>query len=359
MELHQIVVSAAPHDAVTNSALEIRKLLRTLGPSELFARNIDERLQGDVLQIHEVDHGGARRLGPMDLVIFHGSIGDEEVFRVVQDLPCRVVLMYHNVSPASAFRPYDPLFAELLHSGRQQIAGLRDRVTLALAPSQFNADELVAMGFPHVDLSPLIIDHQRLVRLEPDAATEAMLAELDGPLFLFVGQLLPHKRPDLLLQAFHILSTYLLPGAHLAVVGTGRLEPYRQRLERFARELNLRSFLYPGPIDDASLAAYFRRADVFVTATDHEGFCVPLIEAMAFGVPIAARAAGAVPETMAGAGIAVGLDDGPATLAEAMYRLATDQPLRDALVARGRDRAETFAAERAQSTLLRHLLAVA
>ena len=359
MEVHQVVVSAAPFDAVTNSAFEMRKLLRTAGPSEIFARNIDERLAGEVRTIHELDHRAGRRPSPQDLVIFHGSIGDDEVFRIVRELPCRVVLMYHNVSPAEAYAPYEPRFTDLLRSGREQIAQLRDRVATAWAPSEFNAAELRAMGYRQVHLSPLIIDHRRLLRLEPDPEVTAMLEKMDGPLFLYVGQLLPHKRPDLLLQAFHLLATYLLPGAHLAMVGTGRLEPYRRRLDLFIRELNLPSFLYPGPVSDEALAAYYRRADVFVTATDHEGFCVPLIEAMAFGVPVAARAAGAVPDTIGDAGVAVDLDGGAALLAEAMHRLATDGPLRDVLVERGRARAETFAADRAQATFLRHLLAVA
>ncbi|MDQ3106984.1 MAG: glycosyltransferase, partial [Actinomycetota bacterium] len=258
-----------------------------------------------------------------------------------------------------AYHPYDPAFAGLLESGRRDIARMAGKVTLAMAPSAYNAFELVAMGYRDVRLSPLIVDVARLQSIEPDPAVTDALAEVEGPVLLYVGQLLPHKCPERLVQAFHVLSTYLQPEAQLLLVGASRSVPYRRRFDTFVRELNLRGLRVVGSVTDAELAAYFRRADVFVTASSHEGFCVPLVEAMSFGLPVVARACGAVPETLDGAGIILPAEQGPLLFAEAVDRLLGDRVLRDELVSRGEKRLDHFRPDDARTTFLRHLLSVA
>ncbi len=175
--------------------------------------------------------------------------------------------------------------------------------TLALAVSAYNARELEALGYRDVRISPLPVDVAALCALKPDAATVQALGELDGPLVLYVGQLLPHKRPDLLLQAYHVLTTYLRPDAHLALLGPARLEAYHKALQTFSSELNLNQAKMTGWLTPEQLAAYYAKADLFVTMSEHEGFCVPLLEAMAFDVPVVARAFGAIPDTMGDAGL--------------------------------------------------------
>jgi L-malate glycosyltransferase len=287
MAFHQLIVSAAPGDAATNSAFEIRDLLRRIGPSEIFAANIHEGLAHEVhASSHLLD---PRYVAPDDPLIFHGSIGSREVFDLVWRCENPIVLLYHNVSPERFFREYSPEFADLLRDGRRQIAQLRTRVVLALADSAYNAEELASMGFENVLVSPLIIDVHRLRGITPNPTALAQLEALEGPFLLYVGQFLPHKRPEFLLQAFHILSTYLVPGAHLAFIGASRLPAYRHRLDEFIRELNLPRLHMVGQVPDQILAAYLHRADAFVTASEHEGFCVPLIEAMGFDLPVVAR----------------------------------------------------------------------
>jgi L-malate glycosyltransferase len=360
MQVNQIVVSAAPGDAVTNSAIEYRRLLRQIGPSEIFAQHVDPALAGDVHELpwfHQLDRGSRRPTD--DLIIFHGSIGAPEVFSFVMGRPERVVLVYHNVSPAPAYHPYDPAFAGLLETGRRDIARMAGRVTMAMAPSAFNAIELVTMGYRDVRVTPLVVDTEVLRSTPPDPAVEAQLAEHDGPVLLYVGQLLPHKSPERLVQAFHVLSTYLQPDAQLLLVGASRSAAYRQRFDTFLGDLNLPGLRVVGAVTDEELAAYFRGADVFVTASSHEGFCVPLIESMGFGLPIVARACGAIPETLDGAGIAIDAEEGPLLFAEAVEAVLTDPPLRDELVARGRKRLDAFRPDDARAAFLRNVLSVA
>jgi glycosyltransferase involved in cell wall biosynthesis len=197
-----------------------------------------------------------------------------------------------------------------------------------------------------------------LRRIEPEPQMVEWLDGIEGPVLLFVGQLLPHKRPDLLLKAFHVLVTYLVPDAHLLMVGTNRLPGYAEALELFRRELNLGAASFRGSLSDAEWAAHFRRADLFVTASEHEGFLVPLIESFAFDVPTIARAHAAIPETMGDAGVLLPPEDDPILMAEAMAEVLGDPALRSELVARGRRRLEVFDPDVARAALLDHLLSV-
>jgi glycosyltransferase involved in cell wall biosynthesis len=134
---------------------------------------------------------------------------------------------------------------------------------------------------------------------------------------------------------------------------------YRSALARYSRELNLdRSSLF-GWVSDEQLAALYRRADLFVTCSEHEGFCVPLLEAMAWDVPVVARRFAAVPETLGDAGVLVDPDDGPLVLAEAMHDALTDDALRRTLVDRGRARIEAYRPDRARNAFLAALAEVA
>ena len=355
MQIHQVLVSASPGDAVTNTALSFQGVLQKAGPSQVFARYIDERLAARVfpLSIYESCASGD------DLLIYHLSIGEPDVVRFLLGRPERLVLVYHNITPPEYFAALDPSFAGLLASGRSELMLLRARTELALAVSTYNAEELESLGYADVRVSPLPVDIAALHAVEPDPATTSHLERLDGPLVLFVGQLLPHKRPDLLLQAYHVLSTYLRPDAHLVLLGPARLKRYRQALITFARETNLHHASIPGWLTLEQLAAHYRHADVFVTMSEHEGVCAPILEAMSFDVPVIARAFGAIPETMGGAGLLLPAEDDPFLCAEAIAEVLTGDDLRARFAGRGRERVENFRLDAAHATFLGHLASVA
>jgi glycosyltransferase involved in cell wall biosynthesis len=355
MEIHQIVVAASPGDAVTNTALDFQSLLQKVGPSAVFARYIDDRLGGRVFPLSVYEACAS----PDDLLIYHVSIGEPEVVQFLLGRRERLVLVYHNITPPEYFATLDPAFAGLLACGRSELELLRDRATLALAVSGYNARELEAIGYDDVRISPLPVDLATLHSVAPDAATVSELEALDGPVVLFVGQLLPHKRPDLLLQAYHVLTTYLMPDAHLVLLGPARLGRYRQALTTLAAEMNLHRARIPGWLTAEQLVAYYRRADVFATMSEHEGVCVPLLEAMSFDVPVVARAFGAIPETMGGAGLLLPPEDDAVLCAEAVSELLTDDDLRAKFADRGRQRLNDFSVGAAHATFLGHLASVA
>jgi len=356
MDIHQVLVTAAPGDAISNSAFEIRALLRRDGrPSNVYARFIDPALGGQVRPLTALGPGRAD-----DVILYHASIGQAEVTQFLLERPERLALLYHNMSPAEPFEAYDPGFANLLELGRRELERLRDRVVLPLAVSCFNARDLESHGYRNVGVAPLIVDPSWLLSVPPHPETVAWQRKVPGPVLLFVGQLLPHKQPHVLLQAFHALCTYLLPEAHLFLVGAPRLPRYKECLQFFIEELNLTHCgIIRSPVTEAELAAYYRRADAVVTLSEHEGFCVPLLEAMAFEKPILARAAAAIPETLEDAGLMIGGDDGALVAAEAMLEILTNDVLRADLVERGRRRLRHFHPDNARAILLDHLATLA
>jgi glycosyltransferase involved in cell wall biosynthesis len=358
MEIHQVLQGAAPGDAVTNSALEWRRLLRQVGPSEIFATHVDPQLADDVLPLGAYYEQPSARAG-RNLLLYHLSIGATEVMAFLRLRPERLGLVYHNVTPARYFDDIQPDFAAELRQGRADLEALRDRAEFALAVSPYNGRELEALGYRSVHHVPLVVDVHRLRETTPDPAYEVNLDLDGGPLVLYVGQVLPHKRPDFLLSMYHVLSTYRVPEASLVLAGPGRVARYRVAVTRFARQLNLYRCSLAGWVSDAQLAALYRRADVFVTASEHEGFCVPLLEAMAWDVPVVARRFAAVPETLGPSGLLMAPDDGPLMMAEAVEAALTDSTLRASLVEGGRLRLAEFDPERSRQAFLAALAAVA
>jgi glycosyltransferase involved in cell wall biosynthesis len=358
MRIDQVVVGASPGDAITSAALNIRSLLRQVCPSEIYSHHIDRAMHNEVrpLSTYDWNRGNPKT----DIIIFHSSIGDKKIEDFLTNRRERLVLIYHNISPPEVFDDLDPLFANLLRRGRSFLEPLRDRVTLALADSQFNANELLELGYRDVRVSPLLIDTDAMRNTESDWSLANHLRQMvDGPIILTVGQILPHKRPDLALQAFHILTTYLQHDANLVMVGPQRIPHYSLAIADLKDELNLHRAWITGAISQAELVAFYRAADVFLTVSEHEGFCVPLIEAMHMRVPIVARSHAAIPETLSDAGILLPSDAGAELVAEAIYKVINDDELQSLLRLRGEARAAKFDLEEVQATLLKHLESVA
>lgn len=348
--VHQILVTASPGDAVTNAACQIRSLLRRHGTSEIFAFNIHGDLLGDVLPTSEYSDFAPSDPDPVTLV--HVSMGDDRLLPFLDGVPGRFILSYHNVTPSHFFAPWDPAMARLLEQGRRSLELLRDRTVLALADSSFNAADLHRVGYRSVRVGGLILGLERLL----DVAPTPLPGPIDGPVVLSVGQLYPHKRADLMVAAFHQLVTRHRPDAHLVLAGSNRLPPFSAALGRFVDRLGLGPRVtITGHLDDAELVAWFRRADVFVLASEHEGFCIPLVEAMLFDVPIVARANAAIPETVGDAAVLVPGDAGPGAFAAVVAEVLDDEPARRALIARGRQRRAAFSSE---ACCLRFLAAV-
>ena len=349
-----MLVSASPGDAITNVAMEFRSVLREVCDSEIFARHVDESMGRDVYHISRYHPRHSR-----NVLIFHASIGEPDLHGLLMHRREPLVLMYHNITPAKFYEPYDAEFADLLALGRREVERLRPRVVLALAASEFNAGELREMGYDNVTVMPPLVNPRRLAAVKPNVDTGKHLnVSFDAPILLSVAQLMPHKRPDFLVRAMHIAATYVGCEAFLMLIGHHRLHRYAEVVLEEIRELNLARVHVTGAVDDDQLAAFYRAAAGVVTASEHEGFGVPLLEAMAFDKPILARDCAAIPETLGGAGFLVPGADGPELYAEAIMELVANERLRDDLIRRGRERLTSFDTSRTKRALLAALLEV-
>jgi len=338
--VHQVIIGAGPGDAITQMALDIQADLGRRSTSNIFARFIDPAMATEVLAL---DHLPAGR--PSDVIVYHSSFGDPEVTKTLLRRPEQLVLVYHNITPSAFFVEHDPSFAAGLEWGRHELMLLRDRVSLTIADSDFNANELLEMGFPEVHTIPAGLRPGRMTATVPSSST---LRDLDHtvthPFVLNVSQLLPHKRQHVLIQATHVLQTIHAIDIGLVLVGASRSPVYTRALQELTRRLRVRHVWFAGRQPDAALATIYRRASVFASASMHEGLGIPPLEAMAFDVPTIVRDAAAVAETVGSGALVLPNDAGPLLFAEAIRRVIDDEALRSTLITRGASRLDELLA---------------
>jgi glycosyltransferase involved in cell wall biosynthesis len=255
---------------------------------------------------------------------------------------------YHNITPAPFFEPWEPHVGAELAAARRQLAALAPAVALAIADSAYNEVELVELGYRATAVVPILLDTATFEHEVDRPAWDRLRAAKDGggADWLFVGRVAPHKAQHDLLKAFALYRTVYDPTARLHIVGGSSSHAYWTALERFVEALGLADAVdLAGSVTPGELAARYRVADAFVCVSEHEGFCVPLLEAMHHDVPIVAFGAAAVGETLGGAGLVLD-DKAPATVAAAVHRVLGDDALRARLVAAGRARLGDFDLQR-------------
>ena len=346
MRVNQWVPAAHRGDAIGDSARKVREMLRAAGhESEIFALTIDEDLRREIRPFSDP----AATAG--DVTIFHFALPSPmtEAFAALEGAR---VLQYHNITPAHFFAPYDPGLFRLAALGRRELATLAGRVDLALGDSEFNRRELEDLGFAPTGVLPIAVNTERITEAPRRPALEKILA--DGLInVLFVGRIVPNKRIEDHIRLAELYKRYV--DIHYRFIFVGRydgLPRYYAQVRALISEYQMLPdrFWFTGPVPDADLAAFYRWADVYVSLSEHEGFCVPLIEAMAADVPVLAYAAGAVPETLGGAGVLFAPKD-LELAAEALAMLVYDRPFRESVVEGQRQRLADFSPARIERRL--------
>jgi glycosyltransferase involved in cell wall biosynthesis len=351
MIVNQWVPAAHRGDAIGDSARRVRQMLRDAGhDSDIFALTIDDVLSGDVRPFSDP----ASRTG--DVTIFHFAL-PSAMTAAFASLQGARILQYHNITPAAFFAPYDPQLFRLAALGRQELASLAKRVDLALGDSEFNRQELEDLGFARTGVFPIAVDTGRITNAPRKPALEKILG--DGLInILFVGRIVPNKRIEDHIRLAEHYKRYI--DSYYRFVFVGRydgLPRYYNAVRAMILQYRMLPdrFLFPGAVTDDELAAYYPWADVYVSLSEHEGFCVPLVEAMAADVPVLAYAAGAVPETLGGAGITFAPKD-LEFAAEMVGALVYDRSVRTEIIRGQRRRLADFALPRVE-TRLRDVLA--
>lgn len=336
--MHQLLPDFVYGDAISNQAKSIRAHLRRLGyQSDIFCKRRAEILSSEAILLDDATPD------PGSGIIYHHGIGSDVTALAVAHAGPKA-LIYHNVTPAEFYEPYRPGFAWMLEVGRSELKRLAPHFPVSVGDSAYNARELAASGFAAPQVLPIIIEPDKW-SIEP--ATSLMERLQDGKTnLLFVGRLAPNKRQDRLLEAFTHYRD-LNKDARLILAGQGRAsDPYFQYLTRRRAELKLTDAVeITGQIDDSELLAYYQTAHLYWSASEHEGFGAPLIEAMWFDVPVLALDESAVPETLGGAGVLYKKNEPLSSVAALAYQLTHDEQLRKTVISGQRLRRLRFTPE--------------
>jgi glycosyltransferase involved in cell wall biosynthesis len=340
VRVDQVIPSLASRDAIGVHTMNLRDGLRDVGiDSDIFYGSFTPDVQHEGHSVTELGRAGRDRW-----LLYQSSIGSP-VYDIFAARREPKLVNYHNITPAPLLRDWEPNVAYEVALGRTQLARLAPQSRFAVADSAFNESELHALGYEDTAVVPLLIDmHRKSDEPDPGVATDLARRKSTsgGADLLFVGKISPHKAPHDLVKMLAVLRRLYDPAARLHLVGSPLGESYEPALRAFVGELGLTDAVnFAGSVSGGALEAYLQAADVFVCASDHEGFCVPLAEAMGHGIPIVAYGVTAVPETVGGAGLVL-RDKSPVRFATAVARVLSDKALRRHLSSAGLVRAAQF-----------------
>jgi glycosyltransferase involved in cell wall biosynthesis len=325
--LHQLLPTFAGRDAIGMHCLRVQALLRDAGyDSEIYALDVHDDVAAAA---HPADDYAP---APDEWALYHFSIGSP-LLDYLRTLDVKLALDYHNVTDAKYFRRWAPAAADRMDEGRAQLAAVVPDVQFALAKSHYSEAELRALGYARTAVAPVLVDFH-----VDDAPTS-----VPDITWLSVGRLAPNKCPHDVIAAFAVYRTRFDANARLVLVGDRHSAmEYTRACERLAADLGVADAItFTGSLAPGELHDYYRAAQVFVGCSEHEGFGVPVLEAMRFDVPVVAYAAAATPEIVGDGGLLLDRKD-PLLFATAVKEVLANDVLRRELVAAGRKRVEMF-----------------
>jgi glycosyltransferase involved in cell wall biosynthesis len=326
IRIHQVLATLGYGDAIGHEVLGIQRVLRGAGyESEIFVETADHRLESqtrDYRELIDFSH-------PDNLLLHHFSLGSK-ASRTAYALPDRMALIYHNITPPEYFVGVHRTLARQTFRGRRELQAYADRCDLAMGDSEFNRRDLDALGFPRTDVLPVVPDFSHLDR-EPNWLVARDFDDAWTNI-LFVGRIIANKKIEDLICWFHAYHTIFNPRSRLLLVGAQNgFERYLASLHQLVARLGASHVNFVGHVADEELVAFYETADLFLCASEHEGFCVPIVEAFYKQVPVLAYAATAVPSTMDGAGVLFE-DRTPLHVATLIDEIVSNTALQDRIV---------------------------
>ena len=348
--IHQLLPDFSYGDAIGNDVLGIQKVLRSWGlDSEVYAQHVHPKLAGVARPVWEYrEVSGFNRV-----LLFHFSIGSE-VSEFVRRLPDRKILIYHNITPPHFFRGINPEVERRCALGIEELKLLAPYFDLGLGVSEYNRQELEKVGFKKTGVLPIFLDFNDYY-LTPDEDLKKELA--DGQInILHVGRIAPQKKIEDLIRVFYLFQKRHRPDSRLILVGTDSgLRNYGRALKRMAEDLGLTEKIrFAGFATFRELVTYYSQAHAYLCLSEHEGFCVPLMESMFFGLPVISYLTGGISETLGGAGIGL-KEKNWEEIAETLALVIGDPAFREEIIAGQKERLQDLTLDK-NSARLRGLL---
>ncbi len=346
-QIHQLVPALHHGDAIGDSALMIRNYLRGKGyRSDIYAYDIDEPVSHEAISFRKKRPD----VGANDILILHFAL-PSGMTETLKNSPCRKAIIYHNVTPASYWAPYDSVLVSLAVRAREELAGLAAHTHRASGDSEYNRLELEKLKYPSTCVLPIYVDQTRYSVSPSPIIVKTVRDGLYN--FLCVGRVAPNKKLEDVIRLYYFYKKLFNPLSRLIFIGKTNVVPaYYAAL----KELTMRYALMPddvvftGHVDWSELVAYYRSADVLVSMSEHEGFCVPLIEAMICDTPILAHESTAIPFTLGSSGIRFREKNYP-ELASLCHRLKEDSVFREIILTEQRQQLLYFTKEKVERAI--------
>lgn len=337
MKLLQLVPTLAYGDAVGNDVLAINALLNNLGiKTKIYAEHIDKRIPSDIAEsFYKIPN-----VEKDDIIVYHLSIGCKAIRNYLLKQDCRKVMVYHNITPSIFFAPYSKDSVRAVRSGLWDLKILRKSFEACIADSEFNKQDLRKSGYTcPIAVLPVLVPFKDYEQ-EPDLQLISHYKNDGWKNILFVGRVAPNKCQEDVILSFAVYKKLYNSKARLFLVGNyGGF--YYDRLQEYIKELGVTDVVFTGHIPFKTILAYYHLADVFLCMSEHEGFCVPLLEAMKFDVPIVAYSSTAIPYTLGDSGIKVSTKS-PKLVAAILDEVLCDTKLRDNVLNEQRKRLKYF-----------------
>lgn len=347
----QVLPTLAYGDGVGNDTLAIDKILKKQGIDTcIYASNIDKRIpQGVAKYVKDMP-----QIKKKDIILYHFSTGSE-LNEALKDWNAGKIMIYHNVTPPEFFKEYSRASESLCSDGRKSLASVKDAVDYCIADSEYNKKELKELGYTcPVDVLPIIIpfeDYQKPV-------SEKVIEKYSGDGYtniLFTGRISPNKKQEDIIEAFYYYQKYYNPKSRLFLVGSYQgMEAYYDRLVKYTEKLGAENVIFTGHIPFDEILAYYKLSDIFLCLSEHEGFCIPLVEAMLFKLPIMAYQDTGVTGTMGEGGLPI-KEKNPLEIAGILHYIQTHEDVKSVLIEKGQEQLQKFNTERIEAQLLAYL----
>ena len=347
--IHQVILGAADGDAITQMAISLRDELRQFANSEIYAWiRHGEKMKQEVRSLSDIAPSA-----DIDILVYHSSIGFQEMTDFLLSRTEKIVINYHNITPARFYEKYQPEFARDLRLGRTELQMLKPKVVLSIAMSEFNAQDLSELGYSDVRVIPAGLTPKRLCNENYDVDLAAELVrEFPNGYVIAVGQVLPHKRIEQVIETMHIMNSTHWGNIGLVICGIARQAEYMEALSLFQRRCAMVKVHFTGAVTDQQLSTCLRASRAYVGMSDHEGLCIPPVEAMSLGIPVVIKGAGAIPETMGTGALVLPEDAGPILASEALHAVLTEDELRWSLIDAGFERVKELETRTSETAAL-------
>jgi glycosyltransferase involved in cell wall biosynthesis len=336
IRINQMIETLLRGDAIGDDAISIRKILRSLGySSDIYVENIMPSMAREAKIVTE------KAFMNSDIIIYHYGFIDELCKKIINSR-AKKILIYHNVTPHTYFIGYDNKLAQLSKNIRDNLSMLTDKFDIVISDSEYNKQELINIGFKNVEVIPIRINFSKY-DLEPDKIE--LDKDEDTARILFVGRIVPNKMIEDLINIFSYYYRNIDSNGKLVIVGDYSSsfgnQAYYKILLNLVDEYHIKNVYFTDKITLRKLVGYYKWANVFITMSAHEGFCVPLLESMYFGIPVIANNICAIPETLGGAGILIN-EVNYAEIAELIDICVRDKEIRKRIIERQYERLKDF-----------------